>query len=71
MTRNALRNEIMRLSPDERLQLVEEIWDSLAAEPSQVPIPEWHRKELDRRLAEPAPERLTWDQIRTRLFGAT
>ncbi len=60
MTRNALRNEIMRLSPDERLQLVEEIWDSLAAEPSQVPIPEWHRKELDRRLAEPAPERLTF-----------
>jgi putative addiction module component (TIGR02574 family) len=40
------------LSPEERLQLVEDIWDSLAQEaPESVPILESHAKELDRRMA--------------------
>lgn len=40
------------LSPEERLQLVEDLWDSLAVgAPESVPIPESHARELDRRLA--------------------
>ena len=40
------------LSPEERLQLVEDLWDSLAVgQPASVPIPESHARELDRRLA--------------------
>jgi putative addiction module component (TIGR02574 family) len=40
------------LSPEERLQLVEDIWDSLAVgAPESVPIPEAHARELDRRAA--------------------
>ena len=68
MTPNALLEEILRLPPDERLRIVEEVWDSIAADSSQVPVPDWHKAELDRRLADPAPEHLTWDQIQTQLF---
>ena len=39
---------IDRLSVEEKLRLVEEIWDSIG---DDLPIPEWHRQELDRRLA--------------------
>jgi putative addiction module component (TIGR02574 family) len=42
---------IDRLSVRERIQLVQEIWDSIAAEVDQLPISEEMRGELDRRLA--------------------
>lgn len=37
------------LSPPEKLQLVEDLWDDLAAVPSEVPVHDWQKKELDRR----------------------
>jgi putative addiction module component (TIGR02574 family) len=40
---------IDRMSPEERLQLIEDIWDTL--DPNDFEIPEAHREELDRRLA--------------------
>ena len=44
--------DFSQLSPEERLQLVEDLWDSLAiGAPESVPIPESHARELDRRLA--------------------
>ena len=36
---------------DERLALVEAIWDSIAAKPEQLPLTEAQMLELDRRLA--------------------
>lgn len=68
MTPKALRDEILQLPPAERLELVEEIWDSLAATPEAVPVPDWHRAELDRRLDHPSssPD-LTPEDVRARL----
>ena len=44
--------DFSHLSPEERLQLVEDLWDSLAVgAPESVPIPESHARELDRRMA--------------------
>ena len=43
--------ELANLSVPEKILLVEDIWDSIAAEESQVPVPEAHKRELDRRLA--------------------
>jgi len=64
----ALRDEILQLPPNERLKLVEEIWDSLAVTPEDVPVPDWHKEELDRRLDSPAPgPGETWDQVRAKL----
>ena len=43
------RIDISRLSPSERLQLVEELWDSLT--PADIPLTPAHVKELSRREA--------------------
>ncbi len=71
MTNDELLKEVLRLPPGDRLHLVEAIWDSIAATPEQVPVPEWHRAELDRRLADTAPEHFTWEQVRARLQQAS
>ena len=44
--------EILKLSPEERMRLAEIIWESLAAEPSSVPLGDAHRSAIDERLAE-------------------
>jgi putative addiction module component (TIGR02574 family) len=68
MTPTALLDEILRLPPDQRLKLVEDVWDSLAASPDAVGVPEWHRDELDRRLADPAEQAtLSWQDVQARL----
>lgn len=64
MSPRALRDEILQLPPAERLQLVEEIWESLAQSPDAVPVPEWHRELLDDRLTDPAEQATqTWEQV--------
>jgi putative addiction module component (TIGR02574 family) len=42
--------DILELSIAERIQIVEDIWDSIAAVPEAVPISEDQKRELDRRL---------------------
>ncbi len=44
--------EILKLSAEERLRLIELIWNSLAAEPSDVPLGDAHRAVIDERIAE-------------------
>jgi len=43
---------IDRLPVEERLTLVEDIWDSIAADSAVLPLTDSQRAELDRRLAE-------------------
>ncbi len=40
MTKEALLTEILSLSPEERIDLLGEAWDAMAATPEDVPIPE-------------------------------
>jgi putative addiction module component (TIGR02574 family) len=42
---------IFDLSPSEKLQLVEDLWDDLASTPETVPIHDWQKEELARRKA--------------------
>jgi len=44
-------HEYLRLSVDERLQLVEDIWESIAACPEALELTPAQRVELDARLA--------------------
>jgi len=44
--------EILKLPVEERLRLVEAIWDSIAAHPSAVPMADAHRAVIDERLAD-------------------
>lgn len=60
---------IFKLGLAERLQLVEDLWDSIAQEGTQLPVPDWKREELRRRkqrfLEHPASGR-TWEEVKGR-----
>ncbi len=36
----------------EKLRVVEELWDDIAASGEPFPLPEWHREDAERRAAE-------------------
>jgi putative addiction module component (TIGR02574 family) len=61
---------IFDLSPSEKLQLVEDLWDDLAAAPEAVPVHDWQKQELARRKANlmkhPASG-LPWEEVKSRL----
>jgi putative addiction module component (TIGR02574 family) len=66
-------SEINRLSSEERLKLLEELWNSLCEEQETVPVTDAQRAELDRRLDDlerEGPVGIPWqevaDQIRKR-----
>ena len=42
--------DILNLSVSERIQLVQDIWDSIAEVPDSVPLTDEQKAELDRRL---------------------
>ncbi len=44
--------EILALPVAERVRLVEAIWDSISAVPEALPLTDWQKEELDRRLTE-------------------
>ncbi len=50
--KNELVAEILALPLDERVQLVEAIWDSISAFPEALTLTGWQKEELDRRIAE-------------------
>ena len=59
---------IERLGIEERLTLVEEPWDSIAADSSAVPLTEAQRTEPDRRIAEHEAnpdDVVPWEEIKT------
>ena len=62
--------EIAKVSAQEKILLVEDIWDSIALDESVVPIPRSHIDELDRRLRmyESAPGTLlTLEELQARI----
>ena len=44
--------EILTLPVAERVRLVEAVWDSISAVPEALPLTQWQKEELERRLAE-------------------
>jgi putative addiction module component (TIGR02574 family) len=63
-------SSIFDLSPAEKLQLVEDLWDDLAGSPEAVPIHDWQKEELARRKANlqnnPASG-LSWEEVKRRI----
>ena len=61
---------VFDLSKSEKLQLVEDLWDDLAADPAAVPVHDWQKEELARRKANlmknPAAG-LTWEEVKRRV----
>jgi putative addiction module component (TIGR02574 family) len=46
----AMNTKLLELSIDERIKLVEDLWDSIAAEQEVLHLTDEQRAELDRRL---------------------
>ena len=62
------RDEITRLSPQERLSLIEQLWDSLSN--ADIPLTAAQKAELERRLATFENDRaqaVTWDSLKAEL----
>jgi putative addiction module component (TIGR02574 family) len=65
-----LQQQILKLSIPERILMVENIWDSIAAENENIELTAAQKKELDRRL-----EKLekgegkfsTWEEVKARI----
>jgi putative addiction module component (TIGR02574 family) len=61
---------VFDLSPPEKLQLVEDLWDDLAITPEAVPVHDWQKQELARRkanlLSNPASG-LPWEEVKKRV----
>ena len=61
---------INQLSVAERLDLISVLWDSIPDSLEELPIPEWHREELERRLAAADADpggAIPWEEVRRRL----
>jgi putative addiction module component (TIGR02574 family) len=67
---NAPLDELLKLTVAERIQLAEDLWDSIAAKPGALPLTDTQRAEIDRRLVEHGrnPESgILWEEARGRL----
>ena len=55
------------LPADEKLDYLQSLWDRMAAHPEQVPVPEWHRAVIAKRLAEHREhpdDVMPWEELR-------
>jgi len=62
--------DIASLSSEERLQLLEELWESLRVTPEAIPLTNAQREELDRRLDEldrEGPTGIPWEDVLRRI----
>lgn len=67
---NQTEPSIFDLSPAEKLQLVEDLWDDLAGTPEAVPVHDWQKMELARRkanLQQNHASGLSWEQVKQRV----
>jgi putative addiction module component (TIGR02574 family) len=63
---------IDKWSVEDRMELIDRIWDSISGEPSPPPITDAQRRDLDRRLAEHAADPTagsSWEDVESRLLG--
>lgn len=61
---------ILQLSVSERIQLVEDIWDTITISPEEVDLSETQRQELDQRLElyrQYPKKAASWEEVKKRL----
>ncbi len=65
--------ELQKLSPEEKLMLVGELWDELAARPSAFPPREDHIKLLQERLEhyrQHPEDTVAWEEVKARILAS-
>lgn len=73
MNKHLTPDEIRALTVEERLQLIEELWDSLdETDAEALPVPDWHRRAVSERLAayerDPDAGR-PWDEVKADILS--
>ena len=72
LAKSEIQREALDLSAQERIELVVELWDSLA--PGEIPVPDWQRDLIRERLAAledllPEERSVPWKAVRKRIFS--
>ena len=72
LAKSEIQREALNLSVQERIELVVELWDSLA--PGEIPVPDWQRDLIRDRLAAlegvlPEERSVPWDTVRKQIFS--
>ncbi|HEY9693036.1 MAG TPA: addiction module protein [Oculatellaceae cyanobacterium] len=65
-----LKVDISQLSVAERIQLAEDLWDSISQQQEELPLSEAQQQELDRRLEnyqENPTNGSSWEEVKKRL----
>ena len=65
-------NELLKtpLTVQQRIELIGELWDGIPDSIEALAVPDWHREELDRRMAaaDADPDAaVPWDEVKKRL----
>ncbi len=66
--------DIGKLNSEERLRLLEELWESLTPNPEAIPLTNAQREELDRRLDDldrDGPIGIPWEEVLHRIRSRT
>jgi putative addiction module component (TIGR02574 family) len=72
MVESQFADEINQLTVDERLLLVQELWDGIAADQESLAVTVAQKEELDRRLDDydASPEEgSSWDEVKQRVVA--
>lgn len=62
--------EIRQLPLNEKLQIMEALWEDLRSRAEELVVPEWHKEILDERrkaVEEGREEVLDWDEVKNSL----
>ncbi|MGN8224120.1 addiction module protein [Gracilimonas sp. BCB1] len=66
---DSLIKELSRLNKNEKIILVEALWDSIASDPEQIDVPEHHENILEERLQTldaDTSNGKSWDEIKAK-----
>ena len=72
LAKSEIQREALNLPAQERIELVVELWDSLA--PGEIPVPDWQRDLIRDRLTAlenvlPEERSVPWEAVRKQLFS--
>lgn len=63
-------SEIKKMTVTQKLLIAQDIWDSIAIEGGNIPMPEWQKEELKKRYTEYKNGKVTlhdWREVHARL----
>lgn len=64
-------DDILKLPVDERLEIIERIWESVQQDDEYMETPEWHREILEERFQKHKnnlTEGKSWEEVKKRVF---